>query len=184
VRRRDLVKLGALSPWLLDPAQASAPPKRLPPYVLTIPKMVDYMLRIAHVRAGDVVYDLGCGDGRIVIAAAKQFGTRGVGVDINPRAVAVARENAIAAGVEKIVTFRQGDLFDTDVSDATVVMLYLFAEMMLRLKPKLLRELPDGARIVSHDFDFGKSWPPDNLYDFGTDAIYLWKVPPRSERAG
>ncbi len=183
MRRRDLVKLGALSPWLLESAQASAPPKRLPPYVLTIPVMVEHMLRIAHVRAGDVVYDLGCGDGRIVIAAARQFGTRGFGVDINPQAVAVARENAIAAGVEKIVTFEQGDLFDTDVSDATVVMLYLFAEMMLRLKPKLLRELPEGARIVSHDFDFGKGWPPDNQYDFGTDAIYLWKVPPRAQRA-
>lgn len=144
--------------------------------------MVNHMLRIANVRSGDVVYDLGSGDGRIVIEAAKRFGTRGVGVDINPKAVAVARENAIAAGVEQLVTFYHGDLFDADISEATVVMLYLFAEMMLRLRPKLLRELPDGARIVSHDFDFGRHWPPDDKYDFGTDAIYMWRVPPRSER--
>ena len=142
------------------------------------------MLRIAKVRPGDVVYDLGCGDGRIVIAAARKFGTRGVGIDINPGAIAIANDNAVAAGVEKLVTFKVGDLFDADITDATVVMLYLFAEMNLRLKPKLFRELADGARVVSHDFDFGKGWPPDETYDFGTDAIYLWKMPPRSERQG
>ena len=142
------------------------------------------MLRIAKVRSGDVVYDLGCGDGRIVIAAARKFGTRGVGIDINPKAIAIANENAVAAGVEKLVTFKVGDLFDADIADATVVMLYLFAEMNLRLKPKLFRELESGARVVSHDFDFGKGWPPDETYDFGTDAIYLWIMPPRSERQG
>lgn len=182
MKRRDLLKAGGLSPWLLSSAFASTSPKRLPPYVLTRPILVDDMLRIAHVRTGDVVYDLGCGDGRIVIAAAKKFATRGVGIDINPKAIEVARQNAIDAGVEKLVTFKVGDLFDLDISDATVVTLYLFAEMNLRLIPKLFRELPDGARVVSHDFDMGKGWPPDDTYDFGTDAIYMWKMPPRSER--
>jgi SAM-dependent methyltransferase len=182
VKRRELVKLGALAPWVFSAAEAGAPPKRLPPYVLTSPVLVGHMLRIARVRAGDVVYDLGCGDGRIVIEAARRFGTRGVGIDINPQAIAVARQNAVAAGVDRIVTFTEGDLFDADIAEATVVMLYLFAEMNLRLKPKLFRELPDGARVVSHDFDFGKGWPPDDMYDFGTDVIYLWKMPPRSQR--
>lgn len=184
MNRRDLLLLAGLgaAPWLKPTVGSAAVPKRLPPYVLTNPTMVGHMLRMANVRPGDVVYDLGSGDGRLVIEAAKRFGTRGVGVDINPQAVAVARENAAAAGVDRLVTFHQSDLFDADVSEATVVMLYLFAEMMLRLRPKLLRELPDGARIVSHDFDFGKAWPPDNTYDFGTDAIYLWIVPPRAER--
>jgi len=182
MNRRDLLLAGFGTAVFPRHLLAGEPPRRLPPYVLTSPTIVDHMLRIARVRPGDVVYDLGSGDGRIVIECAKRFGTRGVGIDINPGAVAVARENAIKAGVEKLVTFHQGDLFDADVSDATVVMLYLFAEMMLRLRPKLLRELPDGARIVSHDFDFGAAWPPDDKYDFGTDAVYLWRVPPRAER--
>lgn len=181
MNRRELL-LGGLAGLYARSVAAAEPPRRLPPYVLTSPPIVNHMLRIANVRPGDVVYDLGSGDGRIVIAAAQRFGTRGVGIDINPQAVAVARENAKAAGVEKLVTFHQGDLFAADVAEATVVMLYLFAEMMLRLRPKLLRELPDGARIVSHDFDFGREWPPDDTYDFGTDAVYLWRVPPRAQR--
>jgi SAM-dependent methyltransferase len=185
MKRRDLLLAGLALPAAgLSSrfAAAGEPPRRLPPYVLTSPTMVNHMLRIADVGSGDVVYDLGSGDGRIVIEAARRFGTRGVGIDINPQAVVVARENAVKAGVEKLVTFHQGDLFDADVSEATVVMLYLFAEMMLRLRPKLLRELPDGARIVSHDFDFGRAWPPDNQYNFGVDAIYMWRVPPRAQR--
>jgi SAM-dependent methyltransferase len=183
MNRRDALLLGAASPWLLRTAAASAPPKRLPPYVLTTPTLVGHMLRIANVRPGDIVYDLGCGDGRIVIEAAKRFGCEGYGVDINPQAVAVARENAKAAGVDRFVTFTQGDLFDLDISHATVVTLYLFAEMNLRVKPKLFRELAEGARVVSHDFDMGKGWPPDRQYDFGTDAIYLWVMPPRAQRS-
>ena len=182
MKRRDALLLGAASPWLLAAASASTPPRRLPPYVLTTPTLVGHMLRIANVRPGDIVYDLGCGDGRIVIEAAKRFGCEGYGVDINPQAVAVARENAKAAGVDKLVTFTHGDLFDLDISRASVVMLYLFAEMNLRVKPKLFRELAEGARVVSHDFDMGKGWPPDKQYDFGTDAIYLWTLPPRAER--
>jgi ubiquinone/menaquinone biosynthesis C-methylase UbiE len=181
MKRRDVLLLGATSPWVFA-AAAGAPPKRLPPYVLTTPTLVGHMLRIADVRPGDIVYDLGCGDGRIVIEAAKRFGCEGHGVDINPQAVAVARQNAVAAGVDKLVRFTQGDLFDLDISRATVVILYLFAEMNLRLKPKLFRELGEGARVVSHDFDMGKGWPPDREYDFGTDAIYMWTMPPRAER--
>ncbi len=181
MKRRDVLLLGAASPWAFA-AAAGAPPKRLPPYVLTTPTLVGHMLRIADVRPGDIVYDLGCGDGRIVIEAAKRFGCEGHGVDINPQAVAVARGNAKAAGVDNLVTFTHGDLFDLDISRATVVMLYLFAEMNLRLKPKLFRELAAGVRVVSHDFDMGKGWPPDKQYDFGTDAIYMWIMPPRSQR--
>jgi len=182
MNRRDLMLLGAVSPWVFTEARASDIPKRLPPYVLTTPTLVGHMLRIANVRPGDIVYDLGCGDGRIVIEAAKRFGCEGYGVDINPQAVAVARENAKAAGVDKFVKFTHGDLFDLDISRATVVTLYLFAEMNLRVKPKLFSELAEGARVVSHDFDMGKGWPPDKQYDFGTDAIYLWTMPPRAER--
>jgi ribosomal protein L11 methylase PrmA len=129
----------------------------------------------------DVVYDLGCGDGRIVIAAAKKYGTRGVGVDLDPARIREARANAKKAGVENLVTFRVGDLFKTDLREATVVTLYLLPELNRRLKPKLFAELKPGARVVSHDFDMGREWPADEYIKLGTDGIYLWNMPSKQQ---
>lgn len=151
-------------------------------YVPTTLEVIDRMLDVANVKPLDVVYDLGCGDGRIVIRAAKKYGTRGVGVDLDPARIREARANAKQAGVENLVTFRVGDLFETDIGEATVVALYLLPELNRRLRPKLFAELPDGARVVSHDFDMGREWPPDQSIKLGSDAIYLWRMPPRAER--
>lgn len=148
-------------------------------YVPTPHEIVERMLDVAKVRAGDVVYDLGCGDGRMVIAAAKKFGTRGVGVDLDPARIREARANAKQAGVDGMVTLKVADLFETDISEATVVMLYLLPDLNRRLKPKLFAELRPGARVVSHDWDMGKDWPPDRYVKLGGDAIYLWVMPAR-----
>jgi len=151
-------------------------------YVATPHEIVDRMLFEAKVRTGDVVYDLGCGDGRMVIAAAKKFGTRGVGIDLDPARIKEARANAKAQGVDRLVTFRVADLFETDLREATVVMLYLLPEVNRRLKPKLFAELRPGARVVSHDFDMGRDWPPDRYANLGSDGIYMWVMPPLAER--
>lgn len=151
-------------------------------YVATPHEVVERMLSEAKVRTGDVVYDLGCGDGRMVIAAAKKFGTRGVGIDLDPARIREARANAKAQGVDKLVTFRVADLFETDLREATVVMLYLLPEVNRRLKPKLFAELAPGARVVSHDFDMGRDWPPDRSVNLGSDGIYMWVMPPLAER--
>ncbi|MGH7305875.1 MAG: SAM-dependent methyltransferase, partial [Candidatus Rokuibacteriota bacterium] len=129
------------------------------PYVQTPTDVVTEMLRLAKVNAGDVVYDLGSGDGRIVIAAARDFGARGVGIEIDPGLVELSRERAQRAGVADRVTFRSDDLFEADLSDATVVTLYLSYRMNQQLRPKLMRELRPGSRIVSHDYDMG-DWLP------------------------
>ena len=151
-------------------------------YVATPPEIVERMLEIANVRIGDVVYDLGCGDGRMVIAAAKKYGTRGVGVDLDPARIREARANAKQAGVESLVTFQVADMFQTDISEATVVLLYLLPELNRRLKPKLFAQLRPGARVVSHDWDMGKDWPPDDYVKLGGDGIYLWVMPELSAR--
>lgn len=151
-------------------------------YVPTPHEIVDRMLDVAKVRAGDVVYDLGCGDGRMVIAAAKKFGTRGVGVDLDPARIREARANAKQAGVDGLVTFQVADMFQTDIREATVVMLYLLPELNRRLKPKLFAELRPGARVVSHDWDMGHDWPPDEYVKLGGDGIYLWIMPERDAR--
>lgn len=151
-------------------------------YVATPHEVVDRMLYEAKIRPTDVVYDLGCGDGRMVIAAAKQFGTRGVGVDLDPARIREARANAKAAGVDKLIEFRVGDMFETDLREANVVLLYLLPELNRRLKPKFFAELPPGARVVSHDFDMGKDWLPDRSINLGADGIYMWVMPPLAER--
>jgi SAM-dependent methyltransferase len=151
-------------------------------YVPTPHEIVDRMLDVAKVRIGDVVYDLGCGDGRMVIAAAKKYGTRGVGVDLDPARIREARENAKRAGVESLVTFKVGDMFETDIREATVVLLYLLPELNRRLKPKLFEQLRPGARVVSHDWDMGRDWPPDEYVKLGGDGIYLWIMPEHSAR--
>jgi pimeloyl-ACP methyl ester carboxylesterase/SAM-dependent methyltransferase len=147
-------------------------------YVPTPPAVVDGMLRLAHVTAQDVVYDLGCGDGRIPIAAAQKYGARGVGIDIDPKRIAEATENAKAAGVSDRVTFKVGDLFEADIHDATVVTLYLLPSLNERLMPKLKKELRPGTRIVSHAFDMGPSWPPESREEVSGKSIYLWTIKP------
>ena len=157
-----------------------AHPRADVPYVQTPHEVVAQMLRLAGVGRNDVVYDLGSGDGRLVIAAARDFGARGVGVEIDPRLVAQSVESARRAGVGDRVTFREHDLFQTDLADATVVTLYLSPALNLRLRPKLLRELRTGARIVSHDFDMG-DWPPARALRIDVrdraSQVYLWVVP-------
>ena len=134
------------------------------------------MLKLAGVTSRDTVYDLGSGDGRIVIAAAKEFGARGVGIEINPERVEEARSNAKKAGVEERVKFETADLFDADLRGATVVTLYLLPDLNLRLRPKLLKELKPGARVVSHAFGMG-DWPPEKEELVEGSRIFLWRIP-------
>jgi cyclopropane fatty-acyl-phospholipid synthase-like methyltransferase len=134
------------------------------------------MLELGEVGADDVVYDLGSGDGRIVIAAAKQYGARGVGIDIDPQRVQEANANAQAAGVADRVEFRQQDLFQADFSKATVVTLYLLPEVNRQLRPQLLEQLQPGTRIVSHAFNMG-DWEPEQVVEVDGRMIYVWTVP-------
>ncbi|MCZ7566858.1 MAG: class I SAM-dependent methyltransferase [Burkholderiales bacterium] len=149
------------------------------PYVPTRQAVVEEMLKLAGVSANDVVYDLGCGDGRIVVTAARQHGARGVGIDIDPERISEAKYIANRVGVGDRVTFLVGDLFEADIREATVVTLYLLPEVNRRLKPKLLRELAPGTRVVSHDFAMGRDWPPERTVRLGRDTIYLWTIPPQ-----
>jgi SAM-dependent methyltransferase len=168
----------------------AAPVAARQPDVIWVPSdllVVNEMLTLAGVGADDVVYDLGCGDGRIVIEAARRFGARGVGVDIDPKLVREARRNAEQAGVADRVTILEQDLFTTALADATVVMLYLSPAINLRLRPKLLRELRPGARIVSHEHDLG-DWRPAKTIVVSLPErnhyVFLWRVPqvPRPQR--
>ena len=156
------------------------PPPRLDViYVPTADEIVRAMLDTAQVGPGDVVYDLGCGDGRIVIAAAALYGARGVGVDLDPARIREAEEAAYRAGVSDRVKFVVQDLFATDVSEATVVALYLSSDINQRLKPRLLGELKPGSRVVSHQFDMG-DWRPQRVVDVAVAGaphrVYLWRI--------
>lgn len=146
------------------------------PYVPTNQKVVDAMLKLAKVTKNDVVYDLGCGDGRIVISAARDFGASGVGVDIDPQRIKEANENAKNAKVTNKVKFVEGDLFEMDFSKATVVTLYLLPAINLKLRPQLLEQLKPGTRIVSHAFDMG-DWEPEQTLNVEGSTIYFWTVP-------
>jgi hypothetical protein len=170
----------AAPPPTAEKPPAAARPSRTPDvvYVPTKQPTVDAMLKLAGVRPGDVLYDLGSGDGRIPITAAQKFGVRAVGIDIDPQRISEARAKAEAAGVSSLVTFRNEDLFKADFRDATVVTLYLLPTLNLKLKPRLLKELKPGTRIVSHDFDMG-DWQPEQTVKVGFDTIYLWRVPAR-----
>jgi SAM-dependent methyltransferase len=163
----------SLSPTAVTAQSAPRSPDVV--YVPTPEKVVDEMLRIANVGPKDVLYDLGSGDGRIPITAAKRFGTRGLGVDIDPQRIREARANAKAAGVEDKVRFVEGDLFEMDLSEATVITLYLLPALNLKLLPRLLALKP-GTRIVSHDFSMG-SWQPDKVVQVGHKDVYFWTVP-------
>jgi len=146
------------------------------PFVPSPNPVVEKMLEMAQVGPKDVVYDLGSGDGRIVIAAARKYGARGVGIDIDPERIKEARANARKAGVEKKVESRQGDLFDANIGDATVVTIYLLSGINLKLRPKLLSELKPGTRIVSHAFDMG-DWKPEKELDVDGRKVYFWTIP-------
>ena len=148
------------------------------PFVPTPNEVVDEMLKLADVKKGEVLYDLGSGDGRIVITAAQRYGARGVGVDIDPQRISEANENAKSAGMADRVKFIQGDLFEAKFADANIITLYLLPGVNLKLKPRLLAELKPGTRIVSHSFDMG-DWKPEKQMDVNGRRIYLWKVPAR-----
>ena len=177
-----IVAVALASAATVTVAQPLKPLEKSPevPYVPTRERVVDEMLKIANVGKNDVLYDLGSGDGRIPIAAAKRFGTRGVGVDIDPDRVREARENATKEGVSDRVKFFQQDLFETDIKDATVVTLYLLPDVNLRLRPKLLSELKPGTRVVSHNYDMG-DWAPLKTVTVklpeGEHTVYFWIVP-------
>lgn len=159
-------------------------PKRQPDihFVPTPQGVVEGMLQLAAVTPADVVYDLGSGDGRIVITAAKKFGARGVGIDLDPKLVAQATQNARDAGVSDKVKFIEGDIFEANISEASVVTLYLLTSINERLRPKLTRELRPGTRIVSHVFPMG-DWKPDKESLVDGRSVLLWRVPnPRSRR--
>jgi len=159
----------------------AAQPQSLAPYVPTPEDVADRMLVLAGTTREDVVYDLGCGDGRIPIAAAKTYGARGVGIDIDPKRIEESRANAKAAGVEHLVEFRLQDALTADVSPATVVTLYMLGSGNAKLRPILTRQLRPGARIVSHAFSMGPTWPADKVDQFisarGDEiTLYLWKA--------
>lgn len=145
-------------------------------YVPTPQPVVDAMLQLAQVNNNDLIYDLGSGDGRIPITAARRYGARGVGIDLNPERIQEANANLKRSGVANNVQFRQQDLFETDLSKASVVTLYLLPEVMTKLRPKLLQELRPGTRIVSHAFDMG-DWKPQQVQEVDGRKIYLWVVP-------
>jgi SAM-dependent methyltransferase len=161
---------------------AQAPQGRRGPDVIFVPtpnEVVDKMLELAQVTAKDTVYDLGCGDGRIVITAAQRYGVRAVGIDIDPQRIVEANANAQKAGVTDKVRFVEGDLFEANISDATVVTLYLLTRLNAKLRPKLQSDLKPGTRVVSHAFDMG-DWAPEQRVSVGSTSVYLWKIPSRA----
>jgi SAM-dependent methyltransferase len=169
-----------------DAGPVAEQPELVVPYVPTAPEVVDKMLQMAKVGKQDLVYDLGCGDGRIVIAAAKKYGARGVGVDLDPKRIEEAESNLKEAGPEVAtrVRFITGDLFQVDISKATVVTLYLLPEINLMVRPKLWKELAVGTRIVSHDYHMGDDWPPEQTVQVGGKVVYSWTIRPGHKKRG
>lgn len=163
----------------LPPPPTSAQPTRRPDviYVPTNEEVVRGMLKLAGVTKDDVVYDLGCGDGRIPITAARDFGARGIGIDIDPQRIAEANANVKQAGVGNRVEIRQHDLFTADIKEATVVTLYLLQSLNMKLRPKLMADLKPGTRVVSHAFDMGDEWKPEKTEEIGGTRIFLWTIP-------
>jgi len=187
-RRRFLTALGMFGAAGLAraadsslPLLAQAAPRTRTPDVIFVPTpndVVNKMLEMAQVTAKDTVYDLGCGDGRIVITAAQRYGCRGVGIDIDPERIREATENVQKAKVTDKVKFIQGDLFEADISAATVVTLYLLTELNLKLRPKLMKDLRPGTRVVSHAFSMG-DWKPERTEHVNGASVYLWRIPPK-----
>ena len=189
MRRRAILAAHAIVLLLATAActaqapSTARPPKLDVPYVPTHQALVDEMLGMARVGKNDVLYDLGSGDGRIVITAASRYGTRGVGYDLDPERIQEARDNARRAGVTELVRFEQQDIFTAKFDDATVVTMYLLPDVNLRLRPRLLAELKPGTRIVSHNYDLG-DWQPLQRKTMDITGInhtlFLWIVPARS----
>jgi ubiquinone/menaquinone biosynthesis C-methylase UbiE len=170
---------------LIAAAAASAGAQSQQPDVIFVPtpqEVVDAMLKLANVHQGDVLYDLGSGDGRIPVTAAKRYGIRAYGIDIDPQRIQEANENAKKNGVTHLVQFRREDLFKTNFKEATVVTLYLLPDLNVKLRPRLLAELKPGTRVVSHQFDMG-TWKPDKKVELSAGrTIYLWTIPPRKKQ--
>ena len=177
MRVKCIFGLVALFAWVgLASARAQDDDDFDVPYVPTPQNVVDLMLTLADLKPGDVLYDLGSGDGRIVITAAKKYGVHGVGIDINPIRVQEANENARKEGVTDKVEFRKNDLFQEDIHTATVVTLYLLPSVNEKLKPKLFRELRPGTKIISHDFDMG-DWKPEKRVEVDNHRVFFWTIP-------
>ncbi|MFC5462690.1 SAM-dependent methyltransferase [Massilia niabensis] len=188
--RRTLLGLGAAAtglallpaPRLLAQPAAAAPALDVP-YVPTPQDVVDRMLQLAKVNKNDILFDLGCGDGRIVVTAAKNHGARCTGIDIDPERIAEAKENAKKAGVTDKVTFRVANLFETDLSTASVVTLYLLPTINTKLRPRLWQQLKVGSRVVSHAFDMGPEWPPEKTETVDGRTIYYWTITEAQKKA-
>jgi ubiquinone/menaquinone biosynthesis C-methylase UbiE len=189
IRKSLLCSCLVVATLSLGLAGAQTPQPRREPdvvYVPTTPEAVQAMLKLADVKKTDVLYDLGCGDGRIVIAAAKDFGAHAVGIDINPVRIAEAKENARKAGVENLVRFEENDLFEADFHEASVVTLFLLSSLNVRLRPRLLEQLKPGTRVVSNTFDMG-DWKPEKEATVGESSeeyasylskkLFLWIIP-------
>ena len=183
--KRRLIAAVVLS---ISSALAQSPPQQAPevPYLPTTQVAVEAMLKLAGVTGNDVVYDLGCGDGRIVVTAAKLYGARGVGIDIDPQRIKEANENAKKEGVEQLVRFEENDLFKANIREASVVTLFLLTSVNARLRPKLEAELRPGTRVVSNTFDMG-DWKPEKEFTVDTPdegyfsrKLYLWTIPERT----
>lgn len=174
----NVLKISFVALFLAWGASASAQKPSLDvPYVPTSQSVVNAMLDLANIQPGDIHYDLGCGDGRIVITAAKR-GAKATGIDLDPQRIKEANENAEKAGLTGKVTFIEGDLFDFDFSKADVLTLYLLPSVNLRLRPKILKELKPGTRVVSHAFDMG-DWEAEKEITVDGSTLYLWTVPER-----
>lgn len=181
-----LLLLFSMASWaqVPDTVEGEPPQYRFPfqdeqadvPFVATPREAVDSMLSMANVGEDDIVYDLGSGDGRIPIMAARQYGARGVGIEIKSDLVELARQNAKDVGVADRVHFRQGNFFDEEISEATVVTLYLLPSVNVELRSKLLRDLEPGTRVVSYDFHM-EEWTPDETREYGDRLLYLWRIP-------
>ena len=165
-------------------AQAQKQPATQYPDVIFVPtpqEVVEDMLRLANVQKGDVLYDLGSGDGRIAITAARKYGIKATGIDIDPERIREANENAKKAAVTNLVQFRQENLFTADFRDATVITLYLLPDLNVKLRPKLWNELKPGTRIVSHQFEMG-AWKPEKRLESNGRTIYFWTVPAKDKQ--
>lgn len=186
-RRRTLLLSAAavtgMAMFPLGRVLAQEGPRLDVPYVPTPQEVVDKMLDLAKVGKNDVLFDLGCGDGRIVVTAAKARGARGTGIDIDPTRIAEAKENAKKAGVSDRAQFRVGDLFKTDFSSASVVTLYLLPTINAKLRPQLWKQLKVGTRVVSHAFDMGSEWPAEKTVEVDGRTIYYWTITEANKKA-
>ena len=182
MRRRTFIPL--IAGCALGASAQTAAPTRTPdvPYVPTPQHVVEAMLKLADVKKGDILYDLGSGDGRLVITAAKLYGVKGTGYDIDPQRIQEANANAKKEGVENLVRFVNQDLFESDFRDATVITLYLLPGINLKLRPKLWKELKPGTRIVSHSFDMG-DWQAEKQTNVDGRNLYYWTIPKNPPKA-